>query len=357
MNTMQSPMNSIQSHPSAAGLRAAIIGLGRMGMRHAHALQNLGMEICGAADTNLEALESVQSEYGVAPQMCFTDAREMIANVRPAALVIATTAPTHAPFVLAAAEMGVRYVLCEKPMATSLADVDAMRQACECAGTRLAVNHQMRYMEQYTRVKALIGSEALGPLVSVLVAGSNFGLAMNASHYFEMFRYICDEPVQELQAWLDPEQLANPRGPQFEDRSGRLLARSTGGRSLYVDFSANAGWGLQVVYVCRLGQIIVDELNGEVIVKTRQASFRDLPTTRYGMPMDVERLQIEPADTVVPTMAVWNALLANDAYPDSCVGSHALACLVAAHVSHAEGGRTVRLDALEAWHDKVFKWA
>lgn len=350
-------MTMTDQHPKAAGLRAAVIGLGRMGMRHVQALKNLGMDICGAADTSPDALQSVQSSFSVTPQACFTDASEMIARVRPEALVVATTAPTHAPFVQAAATAGVRYVLCEKPLAISLAEADAMLQACELTGTRLAVNHQMRYMEQYTRVKTLVGSEALGPLASVLVAGSNFGLAMNASHYFEMFRYVSGEPVQELQAWLETEQLANPRGPQFEDRSGRLLARTASGRTMYVDFSANAGWGLQVIYICKYGQIFVDELNGEMIVKSRQTEFRELPTTRYGMPVDIERQQIEPADTVAPTMAVWNALLADDGYPDGQTGAHALACLVAAHASHADGGRPVRLDALNDWRGKIFKWA
>ena len=137
-------------------------------------------------------------------------------------------------------------------MASSLAEADEMIATCRRAGALLAVNHQMRFMPQYTEVKALLGSDELGPLASVLVAGSNFGLAMNASHYFEMFRYLADSQVSSVQAWFDPGQLANPRGPQFEDRSGRLLAHSEAGPSLYIDFSAAAGWGLQVVYILSL---------------------------------------------------------------------------------------------------------
>ena len=110
---------------------------------------------------------------------------------------------------------------------------------------------------------------------------------------------------RQVQAWFDPGQLANPRGPQFEDRSGRLLAHSEAGPLLYIDFSAAAGWGLQVVYICRYGQIVVDELSGDMRVAARQAEFRDLPTTRYGMPADVRQTTIAPADTVAPTMAVW----------------------------------------------------
>lgn len=342
---------------SAAGLRVAVIGLGRMGVRHVQAAKNLGMVVCGVADTARQALEAARSTHGVAASVCFTDAHEMLRTVKPQALVIATTAPTHAQFVLAAAEFGVRHILCEKPMATSLNEADAMIDACKRSGANLAVNHQMRFMPQYTRVKALIGSAEMGPLSSVLVAGSNFGLAMNASHYFEMFRYISDTSVSGVQAWFEDCQLANPRGAQFEDRSGRLLARSEGGPSMYIDFSAASGWGLQVVYISRHGQIVVDELSGDMRVAARQAEFHDLPTTRYGMPANVQQLTIEPADTVVPTMDVWSALLEGRPHPDGAAGAHALACLVAAHVSHEAGGREVRLDDPGLPRDRQFKWA
>ena len=91
------------------------------------------------------------------------------------------------------------------------------------------------------------------------------------------------------------------------------------------------------------GQIVVDELNGDMRVAARQAEFRDLPTTRYGMPADIQQLTIEPADTIVPTMAVWSALLDAQPCPDGAAGLHALSCLVAAHRSHENGGREQRL--------------
>ncbi|MCE9659478.1 MAG: Gfo/Idh/MocA family oxidoreductase [Burkholderiales bacterium] len=350
-------MSSRTDPVTAAGLRIAVIGLGRMGMRHVQAARNLGMTVCGVADTAAQALRSAQADHGVAASECFTDADEMLASVKPQALAIATTAPTHARYVQAAARLGVRHILCEKAMATSLGDAEAMIEACRRSGTDLAVNHQMRFMAQYTRVKALIGSAELGPLSSILVAGSNFGLAMNASHYFEMFRYIADAPVRGVQAWFEEAQLANPRGAQFEDRSGRILAWSEAGPSMYVDFSAASGWGMQIVYICRHGQIVVDELNGDMRIAARQAEYRDLPTSRYGMPVDRQQIAIEPADTVMPTMAVWSAMLEGRPYPDGAAGLHALTCLVAAHASHEAGGREVRLDDPSLPRDRQFKWA
>lgn len=342
---------------AAAGMRLAVVGLGRMGVRHIQAGQNLGMTICGVADISAQAVDAVRIAHQLSPEACFTDARDMLRAVAPEAVVVATTADSHFAWVSAAVEAGARYILCEKPMATSLAEADAMREACAHSGALLAVNHQMQFMPHYMRVKQLIESEELGPLSSVLVAGSNFGLAMNGSHYFEMFRYISGTPVRSVRAWLEPNQLPNPRGPQFEDCSGKLLAQGSGDAMMYLDFSARAGYGLQIVFICWQGQIVLDELSGDMRVAARKPEFRDLPTARYGMPANVRLELLEPTDAVSPTMGVWSAMLDGGAFPDGSIGAHALACCVAAHVSHETGGSEIRLDGLSQARSRVFKWA
>lgn len=350
-------MISSHSIERTAGLTLAVIGLGRMGMRHVQAAKNLGMKVCGLVDVSQQSLDAACVAQGIDPGACFTDAAVMLEAVKPQALVVATTAPSHAQYVLAAAAAGVRHILCEKPMAVSLAEADAMLRACRDAGAQLAVNHQMRYMPQYTQVKALIDSPDLGPLSSIIVAGSNFGLAMNASHYFEMFRYITDGPVASIQAWFEDGMLPNPRGAQFEDRSGRLLARSDAGPTMFMDFSQQAGHGQQVVYICRFGQILVDELTGDMRVGARKSEFRDLPTTRYAMPAETRQVAIDPVDAVAPTMQVWSALRGDQPFPDGPAGLHALTCLVAAHASHDAGGRPVRLDDPALPRERRFQWA
>lgn len=336
-------------------MRAAVIGLGRMGMRHLQVVQKLEMEVCGVADTSPQALASATAECAVPPSACFADADQMLAAVRPQAVVIATTAPTHAAYVCAAARAGASFILCEKPMATSLAEVQQMRSECDRTGARLAVNHQMRFMPQYTKVKDLIAGEQ-GPLVSILVAASNFGLAMNASHYFEMFRYMTDTQVESIQAWFETGPLPNPRGPQYQDRSGRLVATGSDGVSMFIDFSRGAGHGIQVIYTCRNAQVIVDELSGDIRQTSRQAEFRSLPTSRYAMPADVECIVVDGADTVEATMKVWSALLSGGSFPDGAAGEHAMACLVAAHLS-SETGRAVRITELDTVGHISFPWA
>lgn len=121
------------------------------------------MTICGVADVSQQAIEAARLSQDISPSACFTDPTGMLRTVRPDAVVVATTAESHFGFVVMAAECGAKYILCEKPMATSLAETDAMRAACERASALLAVNHQMQFMPHYMRVKALIGGDELGP--------------------------------------------------------------------------------------------------------------------------------------------------------------------------------------------------
>lgn len=338
-------------------LRTAIVGLGRMGLRHLEAVRRLDMNVVGLADMSADVVDAAAGQIGLEAGGRFTDAVAMFSAVQPKAVVVATTAPSHAPLVLAAVEAGAKYILCEKPMAASLEEVDAMTRACAAAGAVLAINHQMRFMPNYSVIKAMIGAEELGPMTSMVVAGSNFGLAMNASHYFEAFRFLTGSRVATVSARLESDPLTNPRGPQFDDRSGRLMANTKQGQGLYIDFSAEAGWGLQVVYICRNGQIVVDELNGDIRVAARQAEFRELPTSRYGMPVDIRHETIPPTENVDSTMAVWRAMVAGDGYPGSDVGEHALSCLVAAHLSHRAGGAPVSTDLPAQARTERFAWA
>src|SRR5215470_17506941 len=166
-------------------MNICIVGVGRMGRRHIASARAAGFAVEGIFDQSAEALATTLNDCGVEKAIAFTNAREMLQSVRPHAVVISTTAPSHHEFVCDAAATGVRYILCEKPMATSLAACDSMIAACREAGVKLAVNHQMRFMEQYSAIKELIDTPEFGGLRSMIVTSGNFGLAMNGSHYFE----------------------------------------------------------------------------------------------------------------------------------------------------------------------------
>lgn len=100
-----------------------------------------------------------------------------------------------------------------------------MIAACRAVGAKLAVNHQMRFMEQYTNIKGLIDAAEFGGLRSMVVTAGNFGLAMNGSHYFEAFRYLTGESIAQISAWFDPSNVPNPAAPNMSTARASCVAR------------------------------------------------------------------------------------------------------------------------------------
>jgi predicted dehydrogenase len=337
-------------------MRIAVIGVGRMGRRHIIAAREMGYEVVGIFDPLPQSIDLARTEQNISEELCFASAADLLEKTKPDGIVVASTAPSHCEYVCLASMAGVKYILCEKPMATSLDDCDRMIEACSRTGSVLAVNHQMRFMEQYSKVKELVDSEKFGGLRSVTVAASNFGLAMNGCHYFEMFRYLTGQGLKSVTFHMDEGIVANPRGPEFTDRSGQLFGTNELNQRFYMEIGNDLGHGVNVVYGCRFGQIFVDEVTGFVRTTVRQDVYRDLPTTRYGMPADVETMAIAPADVIKPTQAVWEAMKKGYNYPDGACGRQAVATLVAALVSGEERGRPVTTSS-ELPMERTFPWA
>jgi predicted dehydrogenase len=338
-------------------MRFCAIGLGRMGRRHLQIVNNLGYTIAGVYDPLSSSVEQAIKEFNLPQEVIFDSAETMLKTVKPDALVIASTAPSHCDYVCMAAEVRVRYVLCEKPLAVSIEQCDRMIAACEASGTLLAVNHQMMFMEQYSLVKEMVSSNVFGGLRSVTVSASNFGLAMNGAHYFEMFRYLTGEEIDTISFWADEEKVPNPRGSQYEDISGQLRALTLSGIRLYMEIGGDQGHGIQVIYGCRYGQILVDELEGFVRAIHRKSEFLELPTTRYGMPGEIFIQKILSADVITPTEDLWRAMIAGDNYPDGQCGRHAVRALVSANLSAQALGSTLSLNEVSQSKNLMFPWA
>jgi predicted dehydrogenase len=337
-------------------IKFCIIGLGRMGRRHLQVAKNLSFDIVGVFDPLAESISLAKEELGISENVVFGSVESMLIATKPQAVVIASTAPSHCEHVESAAKAGVRYILCEKPMAISIDECNQMIAVCTEHDAILAINHQMQFMEQYTRVKHLINTPEMGELRSITVSGSNFGLAMNAVHYFEMFRYLTGEEINTINFWADVEKVPNPRGIQYEDLSGQMRALSRSGIRLNMEIGGDLGHGIQVVYGCRYGQILVDELGGFMRFTNRNQEFRDLPSTRYGMPSTTQIRNIEPADAIASTQSVWQAILKGESYPDGVVGLHAVRALVAANISAETSGETVYV-AQDKITQRRFLWA
>jgi predicted dehydrogenase len=338
-------------------MKTIVLGVGRMGRRHIQVIREMGLDLVGICDPNQESLLLAQKEQAVPVELHYTNARALISEKKPECVVIASTAPSHREYVDLAATLGAKYILCEKPMSTSLADCDAMINTCKKHGTRLAVNHQMRFMEQYIEPKKYMLSEKLGGISSITVVAGNFGIAMNGSHYFEMFRYMTDEAPKYVSAWFSEGKVPNPRGAEFEDHAGSIRIVSSSGKRFYLETSADQGHGIQVIYAAKFGQIIVDELAGKIRMLFREDQYRDLPTTRYGMPAIISEINIKPADAVAPSRAVLESLISGVNTPTGEDGRLAVAALVAAYVSNENNHGSVEVEDMSAYRQRVFPWA
>lgn len=327
-----------------------------MGRRHVLALQALGIEVVGVCDPRADSLQLTEQECGVPERLHYNDPAQLLRDGRPDLVIISSTADSHAELTCIAARSGAQMVLCEKPMACSIRQCDEMIDACRTAGVRLSINHPMRFMNYYVEPKRITASPEFGGLKSMTVVGGNFGFAMNGTHYFEAFRYLTDEPIKTVTAWMSDERVPNPRGEQFEDRAGSIRATTQAGKRLHVDCSADQGHRINVVYAGPYGQVVVDELVSHIAVTTRKAEHRPLPTTRYGMPADDAARTLEPLDAVELSKSSIQALFDGQDFPTGEQARQAIRALVAAYVSHERGSIPVDVDG-ELPEDRLFPWA
>jgi 1,5-anhydro-D-fructose reductase (1,5-anhydro-D-mannitol-forming) len=90
-----------------------------------------------------------------------TDLARLLSDPSIDAVYVSTTNELHKPQVLAAAAAH-KHVLCEKPLALTLADAREMVAACGQAGVVLATNHHLRNAATHRKIRELIRSGAIG---------------------------------------------------------------------------------------------------------------------------------------------------------------------------------------------------
>jgi predicted dehydrogenase len=329
-----------------------------MGRAHLQAALNLNLEPAGVCDVSSANLAQAATLARLDESRQFRDAASLFAaHPRADLVMIATTADSHRALVEQAAASGARAILCEKPMATSIDDCDAMIAACEAAGARLGVNHQMRFMEQYTVVRDELATGRFGALASMTVVGGCFGLAMNGSHYCEAFMWLTGSPIAGATAWFSSAAFNNPRGPQFFDQAGEVRFASADGRRLLMNIGADQGHGMTALYAAQYGHIFVDEFEGVAYCTARKPEHLTMPPTRYGMPWDRWARRFSPADNIGPTQKVMRALLDGRDYPDGRAGRNAVAALVAAWRSAEHGSCPAAVADLADVRARRFPWA
>lgn len=141
-------------------VNVGIIGCGGMGKLHSRSLKAIeGVRIAAACDIDEQALKAYSDEF--APSRTYTDLTELVKDPGVDAVVICLPTFLHKPAVLAAAAAG-KQVFCEKPIALSEADAQAMIDACAKADVILMLGFVRRFDNDWGTFKRLIEEGAIG---------------------------------------------------------------------------------------------------------------------------------------------------------------------------------------------------
>lgn len=185
--------------------RAGIIGCGGIGRKHAAAFALIeSIELVAGADPS-DVRRADYEALGV--KRFYETADEMLASETLQLVAVCTPPTEHAANTIAAAEAGVRGIICEKPMAMDLTECDAMVAACQRNGAKLAIGHQRRYGAQFIKGRELLASGALGEPLMLYGSTPGADVMLWGVHWLDMFHFLMPGPaVAHVMGQVDVEQ-------------------------------------------------------------------------------------------------------------------------------------------------------
>jgi len=232
-------------------MRVALFGCGWIQDFHARAVLACGHEVVAVANHREESARAFAERHGI-PRVT-TDWEALARDPGVDAAVVSTPNALHAPQAIALLQVG-KHVLVEKPMATSVAECDAMIEASAGGGASLMVAHCWRFHPAVQAMRARIDAEELGEIVKTRGYGVHAGwgpsgwftqkalagggaLADMGVHAIDTVRYLLGDP--------DPGRVCAVIGTRYGtydvDDDGILLISWSQGTNSIVE----SGWWQQ----------------------------------------------------------------------------------------------------------------
>jgi len=157
--------------------RVAIVGFGFMGrMHYANWKKMKGVSVVALCDKDASQFKSpitggnlagadTSTDFGEA--VIYDDFDTMLAQAKPDIVSITLPTPLHVPLTTKALKLGI-HVVCEKPMALTTADCNAMLKAKAAApkGTHLMIAQCLRFWPAYVFLKKLVDSKRYGNVLA-----------------------------------------------------------------------------------------------------------------------------------------------------------------------------------------------
>ncbi len=151
-----------------------MVKVGLLSLAHMHAAsygralyKRKDVELVGVYDPDEKRGRDGAAEMNTA---YFSQAEELLGQIDAA--IVCSENSLHRQFTELAAEHGV-HVLCEKPIATTIQDAQAMIAACERAGVKLMIAYPVRYNTPVRRIKEMVERGEIGDILAI--RGTNNG--------------------------------------------------------------------------------------------------------------------------------------------------------------------------------------
>jgi predicted dehydrogenase len=219
--------------------RIAVVGCGAAARRiHLPGFRVAGAEVPVFASRSQGAAEAAAAEWGSGDTT--TDWREAVTRDDVDGVAVCTPNALHAEMAIVAARAG-KHVLVEKPMATTVAEADAMIEAAAGAGVHLVPAHNARFAPPVVAVRDAVEAGRLGRVTGFRVAVGHSGprsWAPGASWFFDpgqsgggalmdlgihaadIVHAVIGDLIAEVAALVDAEPI---------EESANVVARTRGG--------------------------------------------------------------------------------------------------------------------------------
>ena len=199
-------------------LGIAIVGTGMIAAVHRRAALLAGAEVRGVAASSSQRANEVAQAWSV--PRAYRDIDEVVADPQVQVVHVCTPNHLHRPMAQAALEAG-KHVICEKPLATTLDDAQALASLAASSGLVATVPFVYRYHPVVREARARIAAGDLGPLhlihgsylqdwlldpasnnwrVDPVLGGTSRVFADIGSHWCDLVEWVSGERFTEVSA-------------------------------------------------------------------------------------------------------------------------------------------------------------
>ncbi|MCL4860011.1 MAG: Gfo/Idh/MocA family oxidoreductase [Caldilineaceae bacterium] len=177
-----------QKKGKKAKYRVGVIASGRIAREHARGWQECEhTEIVAIGDSHPEALKVFGDDFDISNR--YLDYREMLDKENLDIVSVCSWDPMHAEMTIAAAARRPRAILCEKPMAVSLGEGEAMIIACQRNNVKLAIGHQRRFYSAWEEARRMVQEGEIGRPIR-LWSATRAGMMNTGTHCIDFQQWV-----------------------------------------------------------------------------------------------------------------------------------------------------------------------